>query len=49
MYRIEKVLNHNAVIGADAGDGQEYLIMGKGAGFGKKAGLSMCSPFPTTV
>lgn len=36
MYRVEKVLNHNAVIGIDADTNQECLILGKGAGFGKK-------------
>lgn len=36
MYRVKKVLNHNAVIGIDADTNQEYLILGKGAGFGKK-------------
>lgn len=36
MYRIKKVLNHNAVIGIDGQDNREYLIMGKGIGFGKK-------------
>lgn len=36
MYRINKVLNHNAVIGILTDDNQEYLIMGKGIGFGRK-------------
>lgn len=36
MYRISKVLNHNTVIGVHTSDNQEYLIMGKGIGFGKK-------------
>ena len=36
MYRIKKVLNHNAVIGIGGQDNREYLIMGKGIGFGKK-------------
>ena len=36
MYRISKVLNHNTVIGIHADDNQEYLMMGKGIGFGKK-------------
>ncbi len=35
MYRVEKVLNHNALIGILEGTTQEYLIMGKGIGFGK--------------
>lgn len=36
MYRINKVLNHNAVIGILTDNNQEYLIMGKGIGFGRK-------------
>ena len=36
MYRITKVLNHNTVIGVMEDTGKEYLIMGKGIGFGKK-------------
>lgn len=36
MYRVEKVLNHNAVITIHADTHKEYLIMGKGVGFGKK-------------
>ncbi len=35
MFRITKVLNHNAVIAVDE-DAKEYLIMEKGIGFGKK-------------
>ncbi|HIX58825.1 MAG TPA: PRD domain-containing protein [Candidatus Blautia gallistercoris] len=36
MYRITKVLNHNAVIGIGGEDNGEYLILGKGIGFGRK-------------
>ena len=36
MYRITKVLNHNTVLGIHTDDNQEYLIMGKGIGFGRK-------------
>ena len=35
MYRVEKVLNHNALIGIPENTTQEFLIMGKGVGFGK--------------
>ncbi len=38
MYRIRKVLNHNAAIVIGMEDNQEYLLMGKGVGFGKKTG-----------
>ncbi|MDD3361103.1 MAG: PRD domain-containing protein [Hespellia sp.] len=36
MYRVGKVLNHNAVIVIWSEDNREYLLMGKGIGFGKK-------------
>ena len=36
MYRVKKVLNHNAVIGIHFETNKEFLIMGKGIGFGKK-------------
>lgn len=36
MYRITKVLNHNAVLTISTEDNQEYLIMGKGVGFGRR-------------
>ena len=36
MYRVEKVLNHNVILAIYENDKQEYLIMGKGIGFGKK-------------
>lgn len=36
MYRVEKVLNHNTVIAIHGDNHKEYLIMGKGVGFGKK-------------
>ncbi|MFW5630454.1 MAG: PRD domain-containing protein [Acetivibrio ethanolgignens] len=38
MYRVTKVLNHNAVIVVSDDNQQEYMIMGKGAGFGKRVG-----------
>ena len=36
MFRVKKVLNHNTVIGIGMEDHQEYLLMGKGIGFGRK-------------
>ena len=36
MYRITRVLNHNTIIGVKEDANKEYLIMGKGIGFGKK-------------
>ncbi|MDD7403522.1 MAG: PRD domain-containing protein [Butyribacter sp.] len=36
MYRAKKVLNHNSVIVVDSEKNKEYLVIGKGIGFGKK-------------
>lgn len=36
MYRVGKPLNHNTVIAISMEDQQEYLLIGKGIGFGKK-------------
>lgn len=36
MYRVKKVLNHNALIGIHFETNKEYLLMGKGIGFGRK-------------
>ena len=36
MYRVEKVLNHNVILAISEENKQEYLIMQKGIGFGKK-------------
>lgn len=36
MYRVKKVLNHNTMIVIRADENKEYLIMGKGIGFGKR-------------
>ena len=41
MYRIAKTLNHNSFIGVEEESNQEYLVMGKGIAFGKKAGQCM--------
>ena len=45
MYRISKVLNHNGVIVIDLNDQKEYVLLGKGAGFGRKIGERMEKPF----
>ena len=41
MYRVEKVLNHNVILAIKEEDKQEYLVMGKGIGFGKKIAQRM--------
>lgn len=38
MYKIKKVLNHNSMLTINKDNNKEYLIVGKGAAFGKKAG-----------
>ncbi|WP_444147712.1 PRD domain-containing protein [Blautia stercoris] len=49
MYRICKVLNHNGVIALDMKDNKEYVLLGKGVGFGKKVGERMEQPEECTV
>lgn len=36
MYRVRKALNHNTLIAISMEDNREYLLIGKGIGFGKK-------------
>lgn len=36
MYRMKKALNHNSIIAIQTDNQKEYLILGKGIGFGKK-------------
>lgn len=36
MYRVSKVMSNNSVIAIDMEDNQEYILVGKGLGFGKK-------------
>lgn len=49
MYRICRVLNHNGVIAFDMQDSKEYVLLGKGVGFGKKVGERMERPEECTV
>ena len=49
MYRICKVLNHNGVIALDMNDSKEYVLLGKGVGFGKKPGARFEQPVDCTV
>ena len=37
MYRVSKVLNNNGIIAINMEENQEYVLLGKGVGFGKKA------------
>lgn len=36
MFRVTKALNHNAILAVKEHSRQEYLLLGKGIGFGKK-------------
>lgn len=49
MYRICKVLNHNGVIVIDNQDKKEYVLLGKGIGFGKKVGEEMERPLECSI
>lgn len=44
VYRICKVLNHNGVIAFDMQDSNEYVLLGKGVGFGRKVGERLEKP-----
>ena len=44
MYRVSKVLNNNGVIAIDMEENQEYVILGKGVGFGKKVSQRFDKP-----
>ena len=49
MFRVKKVLNHNTLIGIDMNDSREYLLIGKGIGFGKKVSERLEVPKDCTV
>lgn len=49
MYRIIKTLNHNAVLAADMKDNQEYILLAKGIGFGKKVSERVEAPEDASI
>lgn len=49
MFRVKKALNHNTVIAIGMEDNREYLLIGKGIGFGKKVSERMEAPEGCTV
>lgn len=49
MFRVKKVLNHNTLIGIGMEDNREYLLIGKGIGFGKKVSERIEAPEECTV
>lgn len=49
MFRVKKVLNHNTIIAIGMKDNREYLLIGKGIGFGRKVSERMETPEGCTV
>jgi transcriptional antiterminator len=49
MFRVKKALNHNTLIAIGMDDNQEYLLIGKGIGFGKKVSERLEIPDDCTV
>jgi len=49
MFRVKKALNHNTVIAIGMEDNREYLLIGKGIGFGKKVAERIEAPEGTTI
>ena len=49
MFRVKKVLNHNPLSGIGMEDNREYLLIGKGIGFGKKVSERIEAPEECTV
>ncbi|MBA2901553.1 hypothetical protein DFM95_004716 [Clostridium beijerinckii] len=37
MFRVIKALNHNGVLAINMDNYKEYILLGKGIGFGKKS------------
>ena len=44
MFRVIKALNHNGVLAVDMDTYKEYILLGKGIGFGKKVNERMEAP-----
>ena len=44
MFRVIKALNHNGVVALEMGTLKEYILLGKGIGFGKKVNERMEAP-----
>jgi len=49
MYRISKILNNNSIIAIDMTDNKEYILLGKGMGFGKKVSERFEAPEDCSV
>ena len=49
MFRVIKALNHNGVLAIDVDMNNEYILLGKGIGFGKKVNERMEVPEDTKI
>lgn len=49
MFRVKKALNHNTIIAINMADNREYLLIGKGIGFGRKVSERIEVPEDCTV
>ena len=49
MYRVSKVLNNNGIIAINMEENQEYVLLGKGVGFGKKVSQRFEAPADCTI
>lgn len=49
MFRVIKALNHNGVLAVDMNTNNEYILLGKGIGFGKKVNERIEAPENTSV
>ena len=49
MFRVIKALNHNGVIAIDMDSQKQYILLGKGIGFGKKVNERMEAPEDTHI
>ena len=49
MFRVKKALNHNTIIAINMADNREYLLIGKGLGFGRKVSERLEAPEGCTV
>ncbi|MGN0334932.1 MAG: PRD domain-containing protein [Lachnospiraceae bacterium] len=49
MFRVKKALNHNTLIAVSMDDNREYLLIGKGIGFGRKVSERLEMPEDCTV
>ncbi|SCP95949.1 PRD domain-containing protein [Anaerobium acetethylicum] len=49
MFRVIKALNHNGVMAVDMDNNKEYILLGKGVGFGRKVNERMEVPADAKV